>query len=523
LKIINLSCSSKICVFQEALVNNLTTVNSPALPIGLAYIVAAIKDIVDVEAIDPIAGKPLISDVTPFTKGTSILGLTPDETINMIKKKPDVCLFSSMFSLEWPVAKILINLIKEKFPDCIIVGGGEHFTALPEYSLENSSLDLCVIGEGEATIRDLMERMIAGVKIPLDVPGTVVRDPQTQKIIRNEKRNRIKQIHEVIAPAWEYFDVNGFLDVGAGQMGNGIDELRAMPFVASRGCPYECTFCSNPSMWGKLWKPRPPQEVIDEWKFLMKEYRANHFDSCDLTAIVKKSWIVEFCNLLIKENLPVTWGLPSGTRSEALDYEVLQLLKRAGCNDLDYAPESGSDYILKIIKKKINKDKMVESIRDCNRVGINSKANIIFGFPEEKRRHVFESYYFICRLAWAGVNDVLVGTFSPYPGSAIFEKLKKEGKIIMDEKYFEDLAAQGSIDVMSCHSNHYSKTWLYLFKMGGYALFYSTSLLLRPNRLWVFVRDLATGVGTTRVSRGLINIFARWRQQRFGLNSTSQV
>ena len=123
-------------------------------------------------------------------------------------------------------------------------------------------------------------------------------------------------------------------------------------------------------------------------------------------------------------------------------------------------------------------------------------------------------YYFLLRLAWAGVNDVLVGTFSPYPGSAIYERLRQEGKITIDEKYFEDLAAQGSIDVMSCHSEHYTKTELYLFKMGGYSLFYISSLLMRPRRLYIFIRDLVTGVGTTRVSMGLINIISRWKQRR---------
>ena len=87
---------------------------------------------------------------------------------------------------------------------------------------------------------------------------------------------------------------------------------------------------------------------------------------------------------------------------------------------------------------------------------------------------------------------------------------------IKDIADFEDLAAHGSLDVMSCHSDHYSKIELQFFKLGGFALFYSISLLLRPYRLWVLFRDLATGPGSTRLSTGLINIFARWRKKRFG-------
>ncbi len=157
---------------------------------------------------------------------------------------------------------------------------------------------------------------------------------------------------------------------------------------------------------------------------------------------------------------------------------------------------------------------MLESIHNCNRVGINSKANIIFGFPGEKRRHVIESYYFILRLVWAGVNDVLVGTFSAYPGSEFYENLKREGEININEEFFHDLAAQGSLDVMSCYTKYYSRTELYLFKMGGFILFYIASLLCRPHRLWVLIRDLVKGSGTTRLSIGLINIFSRWRQRQ---------
>lgn len=509
-----------LVVRSPTLINNFTTAVSPALPIGLAYIVGAIKDLVDVEVIDPVSEKPLISDVTPFTNGTSIMGLTPQETIEKIKCKPDVFMLSTMFSLEWPVARCLINLIKETFPKCIIIGGGEHITALPEFSLKASNLDICVLGEGEVTARELIQRILDDYKIPLDVPGTFVKHPTTKSIINNDKRKRVKQVDEFKYPAWEYFNVQGFLDRGAGQMGSGSGKegLRALPFIASRGCPYECTFCSNPSMWGKLWKVRTSQDVLNEWKFYIEKYQVNHFDSADLTAIVKKSWIVEFCKLLIKENLKVTWGLPTGTRSEALDYEVLDLLKKSGCNDIDYAPESGSDFILKVIKKKINKKNMLKSMKFCYQLGINSKANIILGFNEEKRLHVLETYVFITKMAFSGINDVIVTNLTPYPGSAIFDRLMGENKITLDDDYFFSLSAQGSLDIMPCYSKYYSKTELYLFKMGGFILFYLSSFLLRPHRLWILIRDLIKGEGTTRLSMGLISIFKRWKN-RISINS----
>ena len=95
-------------------------------------------------------------------------------------------------------------------------------------------------------------------------------------------------------PAWEYFDVNTMLDNGIGNTSFGKDSFRPFPLNATRGCPYECTFCSNPQMWGRLWRTRPAEDVIAEMKFLMERYKANHFDFTDLTLAVKKSWLINF-------------------------------------------------------------------------------------------------------------------------------------------------------------------------------------------------------------------------------------
>lgn len=506
-----------LAIRTPSIINNLTTAISPGLPIGLAYVLSAIEDLVEIEAIDPIAEKPSISDVTPFRNGTSILGLTPEETLRRVHKSPDLCLISSMFSMEWPVTRLLIEGIRKQYPRCFIVGGGEHFNAAAEYSLRTSPLDACVLGEGEATIREFVERLWTERSLPLDVPGTVVRNPDTGAIIENRRRDRIRQVESIRYPAWHLFNVEGFLDSGISNTGNGLQGYRAMPIAASRGCPYRCTFCSNPDMWGVLWRARAPQDVIEEMKVWMGRYGATHFDFCDLTAIVKKSWIVDFCERLIREHLAITWGLPSGTRSEALDYDVLRLLKASGCNDLDYAPESGSEYVLGVMKKQINKKKMLASMRDCHRVGIKSKANIILGYPEEKRRHVLETYGFIVQMARVGVDDILVTSLSAYPGSAVFEQLRRAGRVRLDEEYFLDLSSQGSLNVSPCWSEHYSRIEQYLFKMGGFALFYICSLLFRPGRLLTLAADLVDGEGSTRLSMGLINLSRRLKNRTIAM------
>jgi len=502
-----------VAIRPATLINNLTIVVTPSLPIGLAYVVAAIEDLVSLQVIDAIAERPGITDVTPFDDDLSILGLTAAETVARIEQAPDICLVSSMFSTEWPVVKELIARVREQYPDCVIVGGGEHFSAAAEYSLRASELDLCVVGEGEETIRELVGRLIDDRTVPLDVAGTVTTNAETGEITRAAPRTRMLDLPAIPYPAWERFNVEAFLDRGIGQFDQGR-EVRAMPFVATRGCPYRCTFCSNDSMWGTRWLARPPRELLAEWKLWIERYGVNHFDSCDLTAIVKRQWLVEFCTLLIEEDLAITWGMPSGTRSEALDEETLTLLKRSGCADITYAPESGSDDVLRIMKKKISKPAMLDSMRACHRAGIVAKANIILGYPEETRRHVLETYRFIVAIAMAGVEDLMVTGLSPYPGSAVFDQLTAEGRITMDEEYFHNLSQMSSLDSSVSYSHHYGTRELQLFKLGGWVLFYSFSLLLRPRRIAVLLRDLARGNGTTRLSKGLLSLFRRRRNLR---------
>ena len=131
------------------------------------------------------------------------------------------------------------------------------------------------------------------------------------------------------------------------------------PLMATRGCPYRCTFCSSPSMWGTNWYARDPRDVIAEIKCYLTQYRIEHLEFYDLTAVVDRRWIMEFTALLRAERLPITWRLPSGTRSEALDEEVLGAMVASGCEAIVYAPESGSPRTLARVKKRVKDRKSV--------------------------------------------------------------------------------------------------------------------------------------------------------------------
>src|SRR2546427_182966 len=105
---------------------------------------------------------------------------------------------------------------------------------------------------------------------------------------------------------------------------------RSIPMLASRGCPYLCHFCSNPSMWGTRWVARQPADVVDEIAHYKRTYRIDHVEFFDLTTIVDRRWILAFTERLVQAKLGITWTMPSGTRSEAPDAAGLEKLLRCG-------------------------------------------------------------------------------------------------------------------------------------------------------------------------------------------------
>jgi radical SAM superfamily enzyme YgiQ (UPF0313 family) len=298
---------------------------------------------------------------------------------------------------------------------------------------------------------------------------------------------RITDIDALPWPAWHLFSLEPYFQPNFTM---GISEGRNMAMLATRGCPFRCTFCSSPSMWTTRYVMRDVKEVVDEIEFYKKQYGIKSIDFYDLTAIVKKQWILDFTRELKHRKLDIVWQLPSGTRSEVLDAEVLEALAQTRLKFLVYAPESGSEVTLKKIKKQISLQKMTSSIRKAKELGIIVKANFVIGFPEETRREIFQTLRYCWRLAWYGVDDVNVCQFSPYPGSELFDKLKQAGKIgTLDDEYFKGLMTQFDLWKTKHFNENLFALELVLYRVAGLAGFYALSYLLWPGRLLRLIKQ----------------------------------
>jgi radical SAM superfamily enzyme YgiQ (UPF0313 family) len=484
-KTFNLQVSAqpaRVCLIQPS---TLTSADAYGLdvvpPLGLAYIASALRAAGHyVTFVDGVGEALERYSRAEGYEGLLIHGLPIDEVVARIDPDAHIVGVTSMFSNQWLFTRDLILAIRAKYPEKLIIMGGEHVTACADFIIEScSAVDICVMGEGEETIIDVVDAYRTGRPLA-EVTGIVFRDDG--KPVRTPRRGRIRAIDEIPEPDWSIVPIERYIENGVTY---GANLGRSIPLLASRGCPFQCTFCSSPQMWTTLWSARKPELVVAEMKKYKTRYNVTNFDFYDLTAIVRKQWIADFCNLLIKEELNVTWQLASGTRSEAIDSEITPLLYKAGCRLVIYAPESGSPDELARIKKKVKLGRMIASMKDAHRAGIETKANMIFGMLGMTWRDVFHSYLFIARMALAGVTNVAGYPFSPYPGSENFATLVKEGRAKLSDDYFMGLLMLArnlhTKNTVSYNDKFNSKT-LALICSGAFLLFYGVSFTVRPWR-----------------------------------------
>ncbi len=487
-------------------------------PLGLAYLAASIRKTgYNVRCLDALGEAPFQRVVLENPNFLSF-GLSTPEIVERVGQC-DILGVSLMFSHDWPVAKAIIQAIHKAHPHLTIICGGEHINAVPEFCLRDCpEIDICVLGEGEETIVDLLGALNGDGDLG-KVAGIVYR--VDNEAARTLKRGRIRKLEEIPWPAWDLFPLENYLVNG---LGYGVNPGRTVPILASRGCPFECTFCSSPQMWTTRWQARDTEDVIREMEYSIDHYGAQNFDFYDLTTIIRKDWIKEFCQKIINRQWNITWQMPAGTRSEALDAEALHLMCLSGQKNISYAPESGSPTTLKLIKKKVGLDRMKVSIRAALHEGMNVKLNMIMGFPHETKKEIFESYAFLRDLALMGVHDAYIACFSPYPGSELYDELSQSGQIkTMDADYFLMLTSYSDMRYSYSYSPHISNRQLTIYRLGGMLMFYAVSYLTRPFRLLRVVSNVVRGKQESRLDMALGQLVRRVFSKKVALKDIQEM
>jgi radical SAM superfamily enzyme YgiQ (UPF0313 family) len=479
----------------------------PSLPLGLAYVAAALREAGhEVSVLDAVMAAPtqLVPD-----GALHYYGLRPEEIAAAVDPKAEAIGIGALFSFSWPLVRRIIEQVKARHPDMLLIGGGEHFTGLPELSLRSAPLDYLVLGEGEETICELVGTLASPSPAPERVAGVAfLRDGA---YIENPRRARIREVDALPWPAWDLFDPIAYYRHGYVM---GLDAGMSMPILATRGCPYACTFCSNPMMWQRRWCARTPSRVVDEMRSYRNQYGAMSFPFQDLTAMLKKSWVVAFCKELLDRDLRITWQLPVGTRCEMVDEEVTDLLHRTGCRAITFAPESGSERTRKLVGKRLKDAPLMRAVRASVRSGLSVANFFVVGFPHDTRRDLWQSVGLAFRLALAGAHDIALSFYFPVPGSQLYRELEAEGRIAPtdDGLLAPILSMNARLSAEHNYCRALSAAEITRMKYLILLVFFATQFAVRPWRVLQLLGDMFRERENSRLGVFLVKQKRKWFQ-----------
>ena len=477
----------------------------PSLPLGLAYVAAALRSAGhEVTVLDAVAAAP--DQVTQGArKQLFALGLTPAQIVERLDPTAEVIGITNMWSFSWPLVRELIRAIRARRPETPLLAGGEHFTGLPEFSMEQAPIDFIVLGEGEEGAVDVVNGIAAKRTDWQDVPGIVYRDAAGTPVRSPRPRERNRSVDAITPPAWDLFAIDVY---DQHDYVNGIKAGKTIPILATRGCPYQCTYCSSPNMWTTKWYPRDPHAVVEEMAGYVQRYGATNFPFQDLTAIVKRDWILAFCKALQERGLQITWQFPSGTRCEVIDDEVASQLAATGGRSLALAPESGSERTRKLIKKQMKTESLMHAVKASVKNGLNVTCFIVIGFPHDEAADLAETRKLARKLAWWGIDDVAVGFFFPIPNTQLYRELIQRGRIALSDDFLLTpiFANEEKLLPENCYCDHLTARQLTLQKYRILLSFYGTSFALRPWRMATIFWNALRGKETRKLETFLVDI-----------------
>jgi len=338
--------------------------------------------------------------------------------------------------------------------DVPVVIGGPHPSAVPDESAAKPEIDVVARGEGEYTwielcnvvdeargTSDLTGKALLREADRLLAPilGISYKRPDGS-IQHNRARPAIEDLDSLPWPAYHYFKMERYTSLQPAI--DAVDGARSFSMMTSRGCPYRCTFCSQ-SIMPEKWRGRSPENVVAEFRHLIKDLGAQEIGILDDSANISRKRLREICQLLIKEGLTtVPWIMINGIRANLADMETLTLMKKAGCKRTAFGVETGDEAMLVKIDKKETQDQIREAFRNGKKAGLETVGFFIIGLPGDTEESMEKTIRFAIEL------DPLVANFSmmtPYPGTLAYQEIiNGGGKILLrdwdDYVFFEGKA-----------------------------------------------------------------------------------
>jgi len=303
---------------------------------------------------------------------------------------------------------------KSKRPDIPIIYGGPHVTILPQKHADYDFVDFVVTNEGELALVELAKQVQRG--------GINARFSHDKKIIEGQHPN----FDELALPARHLVDIGRYR-----RRGQVMDVSPTDIVCTSRGCPFNCAFCSSKTIWHQKYYMRSPEKVVDEIEFLMREYGTKGIYFREDNFTVNRQHVFGMCDQIKRRNLDIRWECES--RVDTVTKDMLVAMKEAGCSGIWCGVESGSPRILKKIRKGFTIDKVLSFYEWCRELDIPTHAMFMLGFSGETPDDLRATYELALKLP---TNRVQFATYCGFPGSEMYDEIKG-GELVVAQ--WEDL------------------------------------------------------------------------------------
>jgi len=355
---------------------------------------------------------------SPVIVEAGALQLSLNDTLTYIlRTKPDAVGFRAS-TASFPNAALLAQAVKNADPKVVTLIGGPHVTALPLETINDyPQFDFGVVGEGEETIIEALDTV---KKDGLDglgrVAGVVYRHGNKAGV--TPRRPYITDLDSLPMPAWD------LLEDFPNRYQPPLLSYKALPvasMVTSRGCPFQCTFCDR-SVFGNRYRAYSAEYICRMIEHLVGRYGVRHILFYDDLFAASRTRLNAICNTIIEKRLDLSWSCDA--KVDSVTPDSLAMMKRAGCWEIAFGIESGSQRILDLVCKGITIAQIERGVRLTHEAGIKVKGLFMMGHPGETRETIKETVDLACRLPFDHIN---ISKLTPYPGSEIYKDAHKYG------------------------------------------------------------------------------------------------
>jgi len=395
-------------------------------PLGLLYLAAALRQRgVEVSILDPALGRPLRT-ANGYRFGW------PGEGLGWILRtlRPDAVGVTCHDVTSLRGTELVARTVKSCLsPDMPVIAGGVYPSVHKARILEECpSVDFAFQGESEKAFPDFLGRGRPGRGDLSAIDGLIYRSNGEIRV--NPKRHFIQDLDRLPFPARDLVDLDAYMN--SGSVLYGLGSKPTLTILTSRSCSNHCRFCNMWMVHGRSWRPRSPQNVVEEFSLLVGKFNARHVFVMDDSFTHDSERAKIICRELIRRRLKLDWNTPHGISLKHIDLELARLMKRAGCVNVCVGIESGSERVRnELMGKGLSDAQIVQAVSCFKKAGLPVYGLMLLGYPGETDARFKESLAFVRKLPLSALS---AGYVFPFPGTRLYEELLAEGVIGEDFK-----------------------------------------------------------------------------------------